>query len=263
MMDDRLTIAVAQTDTPPESHDAALAMLARAVEAASGADLLVLPELALCGYGDAERIRRLAVPVDSAFIDEVRALAREAGVGFIAGYAESAGGTLHNSAVAIGPDGAVRGNYRKVNLWGPHERGLFTPGTPSPVMEWGGLKLGMLICYDLEFPEAARNLVLRGADTLIVISATSRPYHVVPEVLVPARGYETGCHVTYCNVAGIDGPYSFIGMSRITAPDGSVLAALGEEAGVAMAGVTAERVTAWRAGHDYLADRRPDIYRLD
>jgi len=262
-MTDSLRIAVAQTATPPESHDEALAMLQRAVESAPLADLLVLPELALCGYGDAERIRRLAVSQTSEFIDKVRDLARLAGKGFITGYAEQADGVLYNSALAVGPDGTLRGNYRKVNLWGPHERGLFTPGIPSAVMAWGGLKLGMLICYDLEFAEAARDLVLRGADTLIVISATSRPYSVVPDVLVPARGYENGCHVVYANVVGRDATYDFIGMSRITAPDGSVLAAA-PDAGAAIieAEVGLATVTAWRAGHNYLADRRSDLYRL-
>ncbi len=263
-MIDSLRIAVTQTATPPESHDEALAMLERAVEGSPLADLIVLPELALCGYGDAERVRKLAVPQTSEFIDRVRALAGRTGKGLIAGYAEQADGGLYNSALAVGPDGDIRGNYRKVNLWGPHERSRFTPGTPSPVMPWGGLKLGMLICYDLEFAEAARDLALRGADTLIVISATSRPYSVVPQVLVPARGYENGCHVVYANVVGADGPYSFVGMSRITAPDGSVLAAATSDGSALIeAEVKRSTVDAWRADPDYLADRSSDIYRLD
>lgn len=262
-MTQTLHIAVAQTDAPPESHDEAIAMLERAASGAPEADLVVLPELALCGYGDADRIRRLAAPLDSDFVHRIRDVARRAGKGLIAGYAEQADDRRYNSALAIGPDGAVRGNYRKVNLWGPHERALFAPGTPSAVMEWGGLKLGLLICYDLEFAEAARDLVLRGADTLIVISATSRPYSVVPDVLVPARGYENGCHVVYANVVGRDAAFDFIGMSRITAPDGSVLAAATDEgAALIVAEVKRATVDAWRAGHDYLADRRSDLYRL-
>lgn len=259
-----LHIAVAQTDAPPESHDAAIAMLERAVVEAPHADLIVLPELALCGYGDAERARRLAVPQESALIQRVRNLALRSGKGFIAGYAEEAEDARYNSALTIGPNGSIRGNYRKVNLWGPHERSLFRPGTPSPIIAWNGLKLGLLICYDLEFAEAARDLVLRGADTLIVISATSRPYSVVPEVLVPARGYENGCHVVYANVVGRDATFDFIGMSRITAPDGSVLVAAGDRKAATIE-VELKRATidAWRAGHDYLADRRLDLYRLD
>lgn len=259
----RLRIAIAQTDTPPETHADALARLRRAFAQAPEADLVVLPELALCGYGDAERVRRLAVAQGSAFMNDVRQLARAAGKGVIAGYAEEADGIRYNAAVAIGPDGDIRGNYRKVNLWGPHEKGLFTPGLPSPVMEWAGLKLGLLICYDLEFAEAARDLVLRGADTLIVISATSRPYSVVSERLVPTRGYENGCHVVYANVVNRDGRFDFIGMSRITAPDGSTLAvAPDDRAALIEATVRRQVVEAWRAGHDYLADRRSDLYRL-
>lgn len=262
-MNDRLRIAVAQTGEPPCSHDEAITLLERAVAGAPEAELIVLPELALCGYGDAEQVRRLAVALDSPFVGRVRELARRAAKGFIAGYAEEADGTRYNSALAIGPDGALRGNYRKVNLWGPHEKGLFASGAPSPVMAWGGLKLGMLICYDLEFAEAARDLVLRGADTLVVISATSHPYRVVPDVLVPARGYENGCHVVYANAVGRDASFHFIGMSRITAPDGSVLAAASAEGPALIeAEVKRSTVAAWRAGHDYLADRRSDLYRL-
>lgn len=262
-MKNSLHIAVAQTTTPPESHDEALAMVQRAIDSAPEAELIVLPELALCGYGEAGRVQRLAVEQDSAFIRQVGELARRGGKGLITGYAEQAGATRFNSAIAIGPDGAVRGNYRKVNLWGPYEKSLFDPGTPSPVMEWDGLKLGLLICYDLEFAEAARDLVLRGADTLIVISATSRPYSVVPDVLVPARGYENGCHVVYANVVGRDATFNFIGMSRITAPDGSVLAGADDQgAAIITAEVKRSTVDAWRAGHNYLADRRSDIYRL-
>lgn len=262
-MSDSLRIAIAQNGTPPESHDEALALLEHAVAGAPEADLIVLPELALCGYGEAARVHRLAVAQDSPVIAQVRDLARRAAKGFVLGYAEAADGVLYNAALAIGPDGDIRGNYRKVNLWGSYERGLFTPGMPSPVMAWGGLKLGLLICYDLEFAEAARDLVLRGADTLVVISATSRPYSVVPEMLVPARGYENGCHVVYANAVGRDAAFNFIGMSRITAPDGSVLAAATSE-GPALIAAEVKRSTVeeWRAGHDYLADRRPDLYRL-
>ncbi|TCK23553.1 putative amidohydrolase [Ancylobacter aquaticus] len=262
-MTDSLRIAIAQNGTPPESHDEAFALLERAVAQAPDADLIALPELALCGYGAPERVRRLAVAQDAPFIDRVRELARRAATGFVLGYAEEAEGVLYNAAIAIGPEGGVRGNYRKVNLWGPHEKGLFAPGLPSPVMPWSGLKLGLLICYDLEFAEAARDLVLRGADTLIVISATSHPYAVVPEVLVPARGYENGCHVVYANAVGRDAAFNFIGMSRITAPDGSVMAAATSE-GPALIAAEVKRATveAWRAGHDYLADRRSDLYRL-
>jgi len=255
-------IAAAQLDAPPNDHAGALALLERTLASAGEAELVVLPELALCGYGDPARIRRLAVPLDHAFVGEVAAVARRAGKGLIAGYAERDGDVLYNAALAIGPDGAMRGNYRKAHLWGGYERDLFAPGTPSPVMPWGPLHLGLLICYDLEFPEAARDLALRGADTLVVISATSVPYDVVPEALVPARGYETGCHVVFANWAGSDGGFEFLGASRITAPDGEVLAAApGQGGALAAATVGRGRVVAWRGGHGYLADRRPDLYR--
>ena len=259
-----MIIAAAQLDRAPENHAEALALLESVVAQARGADLLVLPELALCGYGDPARIRRMAVPVDGDFITRTRALARSARMGLIVGYAERAGDVLYNSALAIGPDGDTRGHYRKVNLWGNYERDLFASGSPSPVIPWGPLKLGMLICYDLEFPEVARDLVLRGADTLIVISATGQLYGVVPQHLVPARAYETGCHVIYANWAGIDGNFAFVGSSCITVPNGAALVRAPDHgAAVIRATVKADEVAAWRVDHDYLSDRRRGLYRWD
>jgi 5-aminopentanamidase len=257
-------IAAAQLDRAPDDQAGALASLDNVVAQARGADLLVLPELALCGYGDPARIRRMAVPVDGDFISRTRALARNARMGLIFGYAERAGDVLYNSALAIGPDGATRGHYRKVNLWGRYERDLFASGSPSPVIPWGPLKLGILICYDLEFPEATRDLVLRGADTLIAISATGQHYSVVPQHLVPARGYEAGCHVIYANWAGVDGDFAFAGSSCITIPNGTALAkAPAHGAAVIRATVKADEIAAWRANHDFLSDRRRGLYRWD
>ena len=132
-------------------------------------------------------------------------------------------------------------------------------------MPWGPLQaFGMLICYDLEFPEVARDLVLRGADTLLVISATGQLYGVVPQHLVPARAYETGCHVIYANWAGIDGNFAFVGSSCITVPNGTALARAPDHGAVVIrATVQADEVAAWRVDHDYLSDRRRGLYRWD
>jgi predicted amidohydrolase len=237
-------------------------MLETAVEQAGGADLLVLPELAMCGYGDAARIRCMAVHIDSDVVRRAQALARRARMGLIFGYAERDGDVLYNAALALGADGSIRGQYRKVNLWGDHERALFAAGIPSPVMSFGPLSVGLLICYDLEFPEAARDLALRGADTLVVLSATGKGYEVVAEHVVPARGYETGCHVIYANRAGADGDLAFAGFSCVSRPNGTVaVRAPAEGAVLIRATVDAAEVAAWRSEHDYLRDRREGVYR--
>ncbi len=257
-----LCIAAAQLDRAPEDPADGLAILEAAVEQARGADLLVLPELALCGYGNPARIRRMAVSVESDVIRGAQALAKRARMGLIFGYADQAATVCYNAALALGPDGEIRGQYRKVNLWGDYERALFAVGTPSPIMSFGPLSLGMLICYDLEFSEAARDLALRGADTLIVISATGKGYEVVPQHVVPCRGYETGCHVIYANWAGIDGEFAFAGSSCISRPNGAVaVRAPATGAAVIQATVDAAEVAAWRTHHDYLSDRRENLYR--
>ncbi|MGQ9368282.1 nitrilase-related carbon-nitrogen hydrolase [Azospirillum sp. ST 5-10] len=249
----RLDVRVAQPDGPPAGHDAALDMVARTLRAAAGADLLVLPELALCGYGDAERVRRLAVGRDSDVVGRLRSLAAAAGTGLVAGFAERDGATLYNAAVAIAGDGALAGVYRKLNLWGDHERALFAPGAPSPVLPWNGFALGFLICHDLDGPETARDLVRRGADTLLALSATNDGYAVIPDALVRARAYENVSYLVYADAAGRDGDFVFRGHSRIVAPDGTVLAALdGTRPALAGARLTAAALAGWRRRHPYL-----------
>ncbi|MCL6707201.1 hypothetical protein M8R20_09325 [Pseudomonas sp. R2.Fl] len=248
-----LKICVAQPAGPPQDHGDALRMVAGFLEQSAGADLLALPELALCGYGDAERIRRMAAAVDSAFLRDLGSLSKRNGTGLIAGLALREGETLYNAAVAIGADGEISGIYRKVNLWGPYENGLFTTGAPSPVIAWNGLNIGMLICHDLDFPATARDLVLRGADTLVVLSATNHRYRIVADAVAPARAYENVSYVVYADAAGEDGSFTFLGHSRIIAPDGTVLARLDEtRPAMARGELDAEEIAKCRSRHPYL-----------
>lgn len=252
MTKETLTVRVAQPEGAPTSHEEALAMVAGLLSACDGVDLLVLPELALCGYGDANRIRDLAVAENSAFVTALCSLVEDSRTGLIAGLAMREGQDLFNCAIAITPGHGVRAIYRKVHLWGDHEGGLFMSGSRSPVFAWNGLHLGMLICHDLDYAVTAADLVARGANVIVVLSATNQYYAIVADCLVPARAYETVSYVVYADAHGPDGAFTFLGQSRIVAPNGSIVAKVEHPASrVADSVLSVATVREWRKRHPY------------
>ncbi len=137
------------------------------------ADLIVLPELAFTGYSLADRSAALALaeyPEDSESLELLIRLAGNTGGRIVAGFAEKArrpdgSETAYNSAVMVGPDG-LEAVYRKIHLFG-FESELFDPGNrPPAVYDIGGLKVGIMICFDWFFPETSRLLALAGADVI-------------------------------------------------------------------------------------------------
>ncbi len=244
-----------------EMLDAMARAAARAAEA--GASLLILPELFLTGYHiGAARLRALAQPVDGPAAQAAAAIAQRHGVALLYGYPElAADGRVFNSAVLIERDGARRANFRKLHLFGAIDGAVYTHGDDPAVMaEIDGMKLGILICYDVEFPELVRGLALRGADLIAVPTAQMQPYEFVPRALVPARAYENSVFVAYANRCGTENELIYTGESCIVGPDGADLA----RAGIGEALITAELDPALlakaRAQNTYLADRRPALY---
>ena len=132
------------------------------------ADLLVLPELTFTGYSmkDRDAVGQLAeTPVDSPSVEMLTGLCSAGNFHVVAGFAEKTGDKLYNSAVLVGPDGLIA-VYRKIHLFG-FEAELFDPGPDAPaVYDIGGLKVGMMVCFDWFFPETARLLALGGAEVI-------------------------------------------------------------------------------------------------
>jgi predicted amidohydrolase len=223
-------ITLAALQMKSESGDVA-ANLARIGEAArdaagKGASLLVTPELGLTGYGVGDVIRDLAEPADGPLVKRLRAISAETGVAVIAGFAERAGSAVFNSAVYV--DGAAEPVvYRKSHLYGDYERSLFAAAPPSTMLfTHRGVKCGILICYDVEFPENVRRLAMAGADAVLVPTALPAGYSgtFVTDHMIQTRAFENQVFVAYVNHCGADERFTFAGSSRIAAPDGSVLA---------------------------------------
>ncbi|MEM1129645.1 MAG: carbon-nitrogen hydrolase family protein [Pseudomonadota bacterium] len=227
------TIKLALAQMPPSEGDAdlALAWIETALGAAAveGADLLVVPELVLPGYNCPDLHVAAAQPRGGDWQEVLSGWATKHGVALIYGWAERAGDDLYNAASAIGADGRVLAHYRKLQLFGDMERSVFTPGTAAPpVFGVAGRRVGLLICYDVEFPEHVRGLARAGADLVAVPTANPVGYEQVQKLLVPARACENGVAVGYANYCGSERGLAFNGRSLVAGPDGAVLAAAEE-----------------------------------
>jgi predicted amidohydrolase len=237
--------------------------------ATEGADLVILPELANsgCELGTRDLALGLAEEVPGGPSSLAWAEAAEAsGVCVVGGLLEREGDVLHNSAVVLG--GGVFGRYRKTHLW-DRERSLYEPGRELPVFDTPLGGIGLLVCYDAWFPEAARTLAMKGAQILCVPS--NAPDDWVPER--QRRGDLTMLNV-HC-IAGANANRVFVaaanrvedgylGQSCIVDVTGGVLALAGAtQEGLISAEIDVERALREKqlteASHAF-GDRNPAVY---
>lgn len=223
-----MRIAGFQMQSVPGDLDANLEKIDAAAEkaAAQGAQLLIAPELALTGYGAADRFPSLASPADGALADRLSLIARRHAMTIVAGFAEASGNVIYNSALLTNGAGETA-VYRKSHLYGPYERQWFLREEPCSVMATvEGVKIGMLICYDVEFPENVRRLAMAGADLVVVPTALPVGWsgQFIAEHMIRVRAFENQVFVAYINHCGADDHFAYAGLSRIAAPDGSLLA---------------------------------------
>lgn len=234
---------------------------------ADGADVVVLPELALTGYmfADAAEATSVALtPADPVF-DRWAAVA--GGSVVVGGYCEAGDdGTLFNSAVMVDRDGVIT-SYRKTHLWDT-EKLLFSAGDVMPaVLDTRHGRLSLMICYDLEFPEVSRAVALRGAE--LVVAPVNWPRFATPEgerpgevISAMAAARTNRIAIAVCDRAGTERGQAWTEGSVVIGPDGYVLA----QAGSGLTTISAEidlsvthdkRLTELV---DVLADRRTDLY---
>jgi 5-aminopentanamidase len=236
---------------------------ARQVSAA-GAALLLCPECWLGGYNIGEEVRRIAEPADGPAARQIADIARRHGLAIAYGYAErAAGNEIFNSVQVIDPMGRPLAHYRKTHLFGPQERASYIPGSGfAAPFDFAGLRIGLLICYDVEYPESVRTLTLMGAELVLVPTALTDEYGRVPEVIIPARSLENQVFVAYCNRAGVENGMPFLGQSCIAGPDGHHLATVRNGEAVLFADIEPALRSASEQVYPYRTDRRPELYGL-
>ncbi|MCG6908507.1 MAG: hypothetical protein LJE94_00110 [Deltaproteobacteria bacterium] len=193
------------------------------------ADIAVFPELFLSGYTffDADQTKACSVPFEEGpGLNPLLQISREKSLAVCGGYAEIDGDALYNSAFFIG-DGKLIANYRKVHLF-DREKLYFTPGNRRfEVFEYRGVTLGMMVCFDWIFPEAARSLTLQGAQVILHPSNLVLPYC---QQAMFARALENRVFIVTVNRVGTEtnGPLknTFTGGSQIVSPKGKYLVRL-------------------------------------
>ncbi|MCH8560376.1 carbon-nitrogen hydrolase family protein [Nesterenkonia sp. DZ6] len=228
-----------------------------------GAQLLVTPELFAFGYVPAQiRAQVGAEEVDAARA-RLRGIARDRGIAMVwslpGGEAPDQRGITADLA---DEHGEVLTSYQKVQLYGPEEKAAFAPGEqPPPVISWRGLRLGLLVCYDVEFPEMVRAAAVRGAQLLLVPTALAGHEASVPGILLPARALENGLALAYANHCGPEGGLVFDGRSVVVGPAGQRLGELGAEPGLLVVDLPEITEESAPGSADYLQDRRADLHR--
>ena len=228
----------------------------------AGVDLVVAAEMITTGYHIGARSHELAEPADGPTAERMSTLARKAGTAVAYGYPEHDGQYVYNSVQLIDATGRRLANYRKTHLFGDIDRSWFAPGQEPVVQtELDGLRVGLLICYDVEFPELVRAHALAGTELLLVPTALMSPYELVADTLVPTRAYESQLFVAYANRCDTEQELTYCGRSCVVSPTGKVLARAGSGPDLIRAEVTREALLASRLENTHLADRRPELYR--
>ena len=230
---------------------------ALAAIAACGADtqLIVFPETHLTGFPTSETVAAIAEPLDAPTVQAIIQAARARNVAVVIGIAENDGGQFYNATLLITPEGIAL-KYRKTHLW-PLERGVFNPGDRYPTCMWNGLRVGLLICYDIEFPETARALAQLGAELLIVTNGNMDPYGPTHRTAIMARAQENQAFALMVNrVEAGDGDLVFAGGSALVDPFGTLLFEAGREEGQFAVELDLDRLAAARKDYRYLDDQR-------
>lgn len=224
-----MRIAVWQDRSPMGDTEAALERLTLALTAAGamGAAALVAPEVYLPGYNQPD-ITAKAFARDGEAVRRLSDASRVARCGLVVGYAERDRDRLWNSALALDAQGLELANYRKIQLYGPREKGLYAPGEGYALFDLGGVRAALLICYDVEFAPHIAALAARGVRLILVPTANMQPFVHVVRHTVPAMAANHGLTIAYANFCGEEGDLRYTGGSLIAGPHGDILAQAGE-----------------------------------
>jgi predicted amidohydrolase len=225
----------------------------------AGADLAVLPELWSCGF-DHDQMAAHAEKTPE-IIEDLRALSKKYGMLIAGSLPELSGGRIYNTLYVTDRDGSIAGTYRKIHLFKfNREEQTFSPGDRAVVCATTIGPIGLMICYDLRFPELCRSLAIAGARLVVVCAQwpKSRVHHW--DALLTARAIENQIFIAAANRVGTDGDLTFTGHSRVISPDGATLAGLRDATGEAAAQIEFSKISEIRQCYDTIRERVPSAY---
>jgi predicted amidohydrolase len=227
--------------------------------ASQGVRLAVLPEMFSCGF-DNNRLKEHACHTDS-ILDRLSGFARSHGMAIAGSLPELENGIVYNTLYFVDTDGSVRGGYRKLHLFRLTGEHLFYgAGDKMVTVDTSFGRVGLMICYDLRFPELARHFFLAGAKLVIVSAQWPKPRQHHWRHLAVARAIENQLFMVCANRTGADEDLLFPGMSMIVDPWGKILAEAGKRDQAAAAAIEIKQVDRARQLIPCITDRRSDVY---
>jgi len=229
-MEEKIKIALAQISCKREDKAENLKKIEKTMIKAKkqDTDLVIFPELSLTGYIVRDQIYELAETIPGPSTKIIENIAKKTETHIVFGMPElspKTHATIYNTAVLVGPKGFI-GKYRKMYL--PthsvfEEKRYFRPGHQAAVFDTELGKIGLIICYDIFFPEVSRLTRLNGAQLIFCISASPATRRAFFETLTVARAMENTAFLAYVNLAGIEDGLQFWGGSRLVGPNGKIL----------------------------------------
>lgn len=265
-------IAVAQIDPILGEKSANLAVIHRCIDevAQEGVQLVVFPECAVSGYvyGSLDEALQVAEPIPGPAASAIAEMTARRGIYAVAGMLERVEDRCYNAAILSGPNG-IEAVYRKTHTLCLGVDRFATPGDiPFQVHQLPFGRVGILICYDLRFPEPARMLFLQGAQIIALPTNWPRSSTIQPDVFTRSRAAENRVFLLAADRVGTERGATFLGRSQIVSPDGIVVAEAPTEGtqiliqDIDPAEADRKHVVLQLGEHemDCLADRRPDLY---
>ena len=226
--------------------------------AANGANLAVLPEMWSSGFSY-RNLNELAQR-SAGIVEELRELSRELKLVICGSMPEPHGDKVYNT-IHLLDNGTLAGVYRKLHLFSLlGEDKAFDGGDSWLLADTSIGKIGVIICYDLRFPELSRRLAVEGARVICVPAQWPKPRQEHWRTLLRARAIENQLFVVSCNACGPIGKLDFFGMSMVIDPKGEVLAEAGEEEREIYGRLDMQAMDEWRAQIPCFNDRRPELY---
>jgi omega-amidase len=260
-----VTIAVAQMAPVLNQVEQNLSTMCKMVDEVClqrPVDVVVFPELCTTGYECGVRFADLAERVPGHTVNVLGKCAAEHDTHIVFGLAEiqKMESVIYSATVVLDPDGEVLVDYQKVHLKG-EQRLAFRPGFRFLTAETRFGVLGVLVGWDLAFPEAARSLVLEGAELICVCGSWEKPQANEWRSYCLARAYENAVYVAACNRVGDEPTYSFFGESMIVGPRGTLYARLEDQPGLGLATVDLDQAHRYQEETQLLQARQPRSYR--
>lgn len=247
---------------PEENFSHAAELVKRAMK--DKPDVLVLPETWNTGFFPRENLQALCDRDGSRVKQVFGALAERYQVNIVAGSVSNVrGGKVYNTAMVFDRTGACIASYDKTHLFTPMgEDNYYTPGDRLCTFVLDGVKCGLIICYDVRFPELTRSLTVPGLDMLFVVSQWPkvRTFHL--RSLTTARAIENQMFLVCCNSCGTAGQTVYGGNSAIIDPRGETVALAGETEEILTADCDLQILTNIRGSIPVFRDRRPSLYKI-